>query len=215
MSAKKPSLKSLSLDAYLKDLASDKPAPGGGAAVAFVAAQGTALLSMVLAVSGENPQKLPLQRHAELSKFLEKSRSRLVDLADKDAEVFEQVMACFKLPKSTDVEKSARTEALQEAYKAAAEVPFATMELIAEILSNAGDVIRAGKAAVISDAAIGIDFLYSSLKACRHNVRINLKYIKDDDFQESATTRMKLLTSGRKKLRKGLLAQVQDIISAR
>jgi formiminotetrahydrofolate cyclodeaminase len=215
MSLKKASFKSLSVDNYLKDLASDKPVPGGGAAVALVAAQATALLSMVLAVSGENPQKLPLQRHEDLTKSLEKARNRLVDLGDKDAEAFELVMAGFRLPKDTPEEKASRTAALQAAYKAATEVPFATMETIAEILSNAGDVVRAGKATVISDAAIGIDFLHSSLKACRHNVRINLKYIKDDDFRDSAEARMKALTSGRKKLRKNLQTAIQEMLTSR
>lgn len=206
------SLNSLTLEQYLNDLASDKPAPGGGAAVAICAAQAVALLSMTMAVSGENPDKLATKRWAELTKHLEKSRIRFIDLAERDAAAFAAVMVCYALPKDTEQEKTNRTAALQSAFKKATDIPFSTMELAAEMLDNAKDVVTSGKASVISDAAIGIDFLYTALKACQHNVRINLKYIQDESFRETAENRMDLLTEGRKKQRQTLIATIQDMI---
>lgn len=209
------SLNKMTLDEYLTDLSSDKPSPGGGAAVALIAAQGVALLSMTLTVSGENPHILPSKRHQELAAYLEKARTRLVALANKDTDAYPRVMNAYKLPKQTDAEKKIRADAIQAAYKAAADVPFATMEEISEILDNAIDVVRAGKAAVISDAAIAIDILYSSLKTSRHNIKINLKYIKDEHFCESALKRMKKLTSGRKQQRQELQDMIQEIIATK
>lgn len=209
------SLISLTLEQYLNDLASEKPAPGGGAAVAICAAQAVALLSMTLAVSGENTGKLPENRRTELKLQLEQSRLRFVDLADRDAAAFANVMSCYAMPKKTGLEKTTRNAALQAAFIKATEIPFSTMELAAEMMDSAKDVVAAGKASVISDAAIGIDFLYFALKACKHTVRINLKYIEVESFKESAENRMDLLTAGRKKQRQALNAAIREIINAK
>lgn len=209
------SLNSLTLEQYLKDLASDKPAPGGGAAVAICAAQAVALLSMTMAVSGDIPDKLPANRWTELTMRLEKSRCRFIDLAERDAAAFAAVMTCYALPKKTEQEKTNRTAALQSAFKKATEIPFSTMELAAEILDNAKDVVNSGKPSVISDAAIGVDFLYTVLKACQHNVRINLKYIQDESFRKTAENRMDLLAEGREKQCQALIATIQDTINTK
>ena len=143
------------------------------------------------------------------------SRRKFLDLADQDVRAFEKVMTCYQLPKSTDEEKKIRKAELQEAFKNAAEVPFLLMELTAEILDNAPDVIKATKVSVISDAAIGVDLLYAALKSSRHNVRINLNYIKDETFVVASESRIKILTSGRSRQRKGMQDTIKETLTSR
>jgi formiminotetrahydrofolate cyclodeaminase len=209
------SIGKLTVEQYLADLGSDKPAPGGGAATAICAAQGAALLSMCLNVSGKNEETIPNLRFDELLNYLTNARRRFLEIADKDARAFENVMALYTLPKSTDDEKKKRKAELQAAFKNAAEIPFSLMELAADILDNANDVIKATKASVISDAAIGIDFLFTALKSSRHNVRINLNYIKDEVFVTASESRIKLLTSGRSKQKNRMQETVKEILTSR
>jgi formiminotetrahydrofolate cyclodeaminase len=209
------SIAKLTIEQYLSDLGSDKPTPGGGSAVAVCAAQGAALLSMCLSVSGKNDERLSNLRFDELLNYLTNARRKLLDLADEDARAFEKVMSSYRLAKSTDEEKKTRKAELQSAFKEAAEVPFNLMELAADILDNAADVIKASKSSVISDAAIGIDLLYAALKSSRHNVRINLNYIKDEIFVTASESRIKLLTSGRSKQRKSMQDTIKEILTSR
>jgi len=208
------SIGSVTVEQYLADLGSDKPTPGGGAAVAICAAQGTALLSMCLSVSGKNDSLVPNLRFDQLSDFLTDARSKLISLADQDARAFEHVMDCYRLAKNSEDEKKARKTALQDAFKKATETPFTLMELSAAIMDNAQDVIKATKSSVISDAAIGIDFLYAALKASRHNVRINLNYIKDEMFVTASENRIKNLISGRSRQRKAMLDTIKKILTS-
>jgi len=207
------SIGTLSIEQYLDDLSSVKPAPGGGAAIAICAAQGAALLLMCLNVSGKDHKLVSNSRFDELFNYLTIGRNKLLGIADQDANAFEKVMACYKMTKSTDAEKKARTSSLQDALKHAAEVPFNLMELTADMLDNASDVIKITKATVISDAAIGIDFLYAALKSSRHNVRVNLKFIKDKDFVSASENRIKRLTTGRNKQRKDMHAEIEKILT--
>ncbi len=210
-----PSIGKLTVEQYMTDLGSDKPAPGGGAAVAICAAQGAALLSMCLSVTGKNDELLPNLRFDELLNYMTSARRKFLDLADQDMRAFEKVMTCYQLPKATDEEKKTRKAELQEAFKKAAEVPFLLMELTAEILDNAPDVVKATKASVISDAAIGIDLLYAALKSSRHNVRINLNFIKDETFIVASESRIKILTSGRSRQRKSMQDTIKETLTSR
>jgi formiminotetrahydrofolate cyclodeaminase len=170
---------------------------------------------MCLSVSGKNDERLSNLRFDELLNYLTNARRKLLDLADEDARAFEKVMSSYRLAKSTDEEKKTRKAELQSAFKEAAEVPFNLMELAADILDNAADVIKASKSSVISDAAIGIDLLYAALKSSRHNVRINLNYIKDEIFVTASESRIKLLTSGRSKQRKSMQDTIKEILTSR
>jgi len=48
---------------------------------------------------------------------------------DEDTAAFDKVMATFALPKDSAEEKAARSAAIQEANKYAAEIPLLVMEL--------------------------------------------------------------------------------------
>ena len=58
MTTSTPDIKDQPLDRYLADLASERPAPGGGAAVGVTGAQAAALLAMCLNVTGDQVKGL-------------------------------------------------------------------------------------------------------------------------------------------------------------
>lgn len=79
----------------------------------------------------------------------------LLALVDEDTNSFNLVMDAFGLPKTTAEERSARTDAIQQATKYATEVPLRTMRRT----FDAFEVIRAmaenGNPNSVTDAGVG------------------------------------------------------------
>jgi formiminotetrahydrofolate cyclodeaminase len=181
---------------YLVKLASDAPVPGGGAATAITAAQGAALLAMVARISG-----MP----AAAIDSLDKGRLKLEEFAKEDGAAFARVMAAMQLPK-TDTK---RASALETALQQATEVPLAAMDVMGTLLDSTADIVKAGKASVISDAGIAAELLYAAMTASRFTVRINLKYIKTTAFQATVEARLEAIMDGRKEQKKALVKAVK------
>ena len=116
---------------FLDELASDSPAPGGGAAAAISGAMGAALGSMVarLTIGKEEYAGVEDFFKAKLEKT-EALREKLTDLVDKDANAFSGVIAAFRLPKDTEEEKAARSAKILAEYKVAAEIPLEMIVLL-------------------------------------------------------------------------------------
>ena len=117
------------LTSSVKDLvaatASKEPTPGGGAIAALTAAMGAALAEMVanLTFGKKGYEDVQAEMHL-LQQKAESIREKALSLAQADANVFNLFMDALALPKHTDEEKMARTAAIQQAYKDAANVPL-------------------------------------------------------------------------------------------
>ena len=171
------------IETFLNDLAAGESTPGGGAAAALTGSQAAALLSMVLNFTVGRKKYAAVEE--ELRGVLQRTeevRADLLAYADKDAEAFGAVAACYSMPRSTAEEKAARTKAMQTALRGAAEVPFSISELCAELLELTSPVAEKGNPNVVSDAATAAHLAYAALYSALVNVDINLKYLKDDTF---------------------------------
>ena len=89
-------------NSLLDDLASDKPAPGGGSAAAFCGAMAASLVSMVarLTIGKEKYKQVEAQMQEVLLQS-EKHREELTELVKEDADAFNYVLNAFKLPKDS------------------------------------------------------------------------------------------------------------------
>ena len=172
--------------ADLLDLfASSDPAPGGGAASAAAGALGASLLLMVAGMartrSGTPEETADL---AAAAARLRPLRDRLAALVDRDTDAYNAVVAAFRLPKNTDVEKTARKDAIQAATKAATEVPLDTMRACRDALRHAGVVAHNGNPNAASDVGVALELLTAGLKGAALNVEINLGSLGDEAFVE-------------------------------
>ncbi len=168
---------------FLNELASGESTPGGGAAAALTGSQAAALLSMVLNFTvGRRKYAAVEEELRGLLLRTEEMRAELLLYADKDAEAFGAVAACYSMPRSTTEEKDARTSAMQTALREAAEVPFAIAALCADLLELASPVAEKGNPNVVSDAATAAHLAHAALYSALVNVDINLKYLKDETF---------------------------------
>lgn len=178
-------LASSTVKGFLSELASSSPAPGGGSVAALSGALGAALSSMVCNLTIGKEKYLDVQD--DIKKVLSKSeelRKKLTVLIDKDTQAFNDVMKAFKMPKETEEQKNKRSNAIQDGYKVAANVPLETARTCEEILDVAMIVAEKGNQSSITDAATSAIMAKAGVEGAILNVKINLGSIKDERFVE-------------------------------
>ena len=168
------------VDAFLRDLASRRPTPGGGSAAALVGSVAGALGSMVcrLTVGKEGYE----EAFRGYSRELQVPRQRLQSLVGEDAEAFEAVMAALRMDRSTAKEKERRTHALQAALKHAADVPWETALHCADILRLLRSMSEGANKNAVSDVGVAAHIGLAALRSAFLNVEINLASISDAPF---------------------------------
>lgn len=174
------SFSTLSLTQFLDRLASAEPTPGGGTAAAVAGAMGTALLIMVAGLpktrANTDEERAAL---AGVRERLVPIREALERAADADARAFDEVLAAFRLPKTTDEEQGVRKAAIQRAMGVAIDVPLETLRLAADAIDLAGSVARHGVRSASSDVRVATGLLLAAAEGGAANVRVNLGSVAD------------------------------------
>ena len=172
-----------SLGAFLDDLSSSTPAPGGGAVAALAGALGSALTSMVCNLTRGKKKYADVQE--DLTKILaasERLRATFTQLVDRDTAAFNKVVEAYGLPKDTDDQKALRSVAIEEGTKEATLVPLEVMKHCIDALALAEEVASKGNVSSISDAGVSALMLHAACEAAALNVKINLNSLADSDF---------------------------------
>ena len=167
--------------AFLDELASPAPTPGGGSAAAFTAAQASALVAMVagLTIGKKKYADVEGDMQAILNQ-VEQIREKLTLAVEQDANAFNSLMTAYRLPKETEEEVSQRVESIRKATIEAAKIPLNTVEAAKEVLVLATDVARKGNLNAITDAGTGAALAFAAITGAGANVRINLIELADD-----------------------------------
>ena len=172
---------------FAEELSSKAHIPGGGAVAALNGACAASLISMVINLTiGKEDFAV---HEDKLKKALDdavRARDNLLDGMKRDADAFDSLMSCFKLPKSTKDEKKERRMKLQEGYKAAASEPMAAMILGRKLLDAIDGLIPITNPMLVSDLGLAAINAAACSKGALLNVRINLPYIKDEEFAKNA-----------------------------
>lgn len=183
--AHKGDLVDLTCRGFAEETASESPAPGGGSISAYMGALAAALGTMVANLSAHKPGWDDLWETfsdaAEEGQILLKS---LLALVDEDTAAFNRIMDAFKLPKATDEEKEARTQAIQDATLYATEVPLRTMKAAHSVFPLLRRMAETGNPASVSDAGVGALAARSAVLGAFLNVRINAKGLKNRDLAD-------------------------------
>ena len=178
-------IKDKSLQVFLDELASSAPTPGGGSGAAVMGAMGAALVSMVCNLTvGKKGYEAVEEDMKALADKASQLRNKLTAAIDQDADAYTEVMAAYKLPKTTDEETSLRKQKIQDAIKHAALVPLEVARDALAVIDLAGRAIRKGNKNAASDGAVAAMNARTAALAAIYNVRINLSSIKDDAFVE-------------------------------
>ena len=199
---------------FLAALASSAPAPGGGGGAAMAGALAASLASMVanLTIGKEKfAQQEPEVK--ELLDEAEEVRQTLLTLVEDDAAVFNSFMACYKLPKATEEEKAARTAAIRNAAKEAAEVPLAIARASYRALMLAERLVCIGNPGVITDGACSALLARAALRCAEYNVRINLGLTKDEAYNRNAREELNNLLKTAEELEADALAATDRVLA--
>lgn len=184
-------LKDLGLQAFINQLESSEPVPGGGSVAALSSALASALAAMVanLTIGKKNYEEVS-EKMEVLANRMSEHKQVFVDMIDKDANSFDSVMKAFKLPKETDEEKAHRTESIQEGMKYAASVPLEVAEKTVLLFDDIALLVELGNKNAQTDALVAAMMSRTAILSALYNVKINLGSIKDEAYVEGMKKRV-------------------------
>ncbi len=163
--------------------ASNAPAPGGGAIAALSGAFGAALAAMVGSLTlGKKGYEDAQKEMAEMTDKGKNLAKKLLAAMDEDANSFNGYMAALGMPKGTEVEKTIRRAAMQDALKSASLVPLNTAKTAAEVFPLAEAAVKSGNRNAVTDGLVAAMMARAAVLGALLNVKINLGSIKDEAF---------------------------------
>ena len=178
----------MKVNEFVDLMASDEPAPGGGSAAALEGALGAALTAMVCGLTTVGKSK---EKYAEYQEFVVESQKkaadlklRFVDVMDRDTDAFNVVSAAFRMPKSTDEEKAARSAAIQKGLEACTATPFEMMELATETLELTASLLGKTNDSAASDLGVSALSMRAAIQGAWLNVLINIGSLKNKELAE-------------------------------
>jgi glutamate formiminotransferase/formiminotetrahydrofolate cyclodeaminase len=168
------------LEAFVHETASELPAPGGGSIAAVMGSLAAALATMVANLSAH--KRGWDDRWEEFSDWAEKGKvlhDELLSLVDADTHAFNKVMQTFGLPKSSEAERAARHQAIQEATRGAIQVPMRIMQRSHDCFEVIRAMAESGLPASMSDVGVAALAARAGVMGAFLNVKINVKDLDD------------------------------------
>ncbi|URZ16814.1 cyclodeaminase/cyclohydrolase family protein [Clostridium felsineum] len=206
-------LENISVKEFIKELASEKPTPGGGGAAALSAALSAALNCMVLNFTVG--KKKYNDYDEEIKKMIKESLKKSDKLKDyfltgidRDAEAFSKIIKSYKLPKDTEEEKIYRHESIQEASKFAAEVPENIAQNVNELFELILISAKYGNKNLITDAAAAAIMADAAIETSILNIKINIGSINDIKTKEKLEKSCRNLIKSSKEWKEKILSEV-------
>lgn len=173
----------LTVKEFLNKVAGSDPVPGGGSVAALNGAIASALTAMVANLTlGKKDYELHEELMRHISEVALQQKEWFVLDVDRDSEAYNDVFACFKMPKATEEEKAVRSAAIQEATKHAALVPMQVARNAYKLMTIIMDVARLGNRNAVTDACVAMISARAAVLGALLNVRINLGSLKDKEF---------------------------------
>lgn len=178
------------INKFIDLLASEAPAPGGGASVALIGAIGIALTSMVGNLT------LNREKYKDYEELINKLISEatdvknlLIEAIDRDTKSYNNVIKGYKLPKNTEQEKEVRKNTIEKALKESTLVPFDVMFFALQSLKITEKAVGKSNINVVSDLGVAALSLKATIQGAYLNVAINLQSIKDKEFVKEYETK--------------------------
>ena len=184
------------IDAFMQELSSKAPIPGGGGASALVGALSASLTHMVGALTVGKPKYAAVEAEMfELLKQTEALANRFLALMDEDAAAFEPLAQAYRLPKETEEEKASKAVRMEAALKSAVQPPLAIMETCEQALPLIAFCAEKGSIVAVSDAGVAASLCRAALEGASLNVFINTQGMQDKAYAEMLNLRARALLS--------------------
>jgi formiminotetrahydrofolate cyclodeaminase len=200
------------VNAFLDELASDAPAPGGGSVAALSGALGAALVSMVCNLTlGKRGYDEVQDDIKDLLAKSEALRAKLAVLLEEDVKAYTGYSKAAKMPRGTDEEKAERQKVMQTALKVATDVPLTIAEAAVEVMDLCMPAAEKGNKWAVSDAGVAVLMAEAALRSAALNVLINLGTLKDEEFVADRRAKLDSLLEGKGVMRD----EIYDYVASR
>ena len=177
--------------AWLDELGSAAPAPGGGAVAAMSTATAAALVEMVGNLTVGRPAYADHEEQVTAVRdAAHVLRRRALEQLDEDATAFRALMAAYRLPRQTGEEQAARQTAIQAATRRAAAVPLDVAATAAEVIELAGQLPGRSNPNVLSDVGVAAVTAAAAIEAAAVNVDVNLASLADAEVKAALTAEL-------------------------
>lgn len=208
-------MKNMTIQEFAMQTASNEPVPGGGSISALAGSLAAALTEMVAGLTIGKKKYADVEE--EMKAAVEPMKAvcaQLLDDIKRDSESFDQYMQALTLPKETEEEKEARTEAMQNGLKAAVEVPLSVAKAACGILPYAETMVVKGNRTAVTDALVATMMARTAVLGAGFNVKINLESIKDQEYVDRIGKEVAELEKQAIEQEKKILVQAQVSRSA-
>ncbi len=203
----------LSVKEYVQRVANGSPTPGGGSVCALAGGLSAALCLMVAHHTlGREKYRNVWAEMEELSRSAGDLVSRSLELAERDAEVYDGVVSALGLVQQDEAQKKARRESIEAAMKQAALVPLETLRAVAKLLGPVEEAIEKGNPNCLCDAAVGVQLIRAAAIGAAYNVRVNLSKIADRDFSSRVQSEMACLRNNILQAVGSLEARIEQLL---
>lgn len=160
--------------------------PWGGGISCISAINGISMISMVYNLT----KNLDID---EEIKEIDDIIFQLKYLYIQDIAVFQKYLDALKMHKDTEEEKNQRSLLIQESLIQSCETPLKIAEYCLKILHIAEKCYKVWNPNVLTDVLVWVNLAKASAKSALEPIEMNLKTIKDEDYNESCLKRKELL----------------------
>lgn len=183
-------LTGLSMEAFSRKLASADPTPGGGSVAAAVGSFGAGLVRMVASLTGNSPKHADVAARCQAIGTAAATLSEsLLRLVDDDAEAFDRVSAAYRMPRNSEADKTARSQAIQAALSGAIAPPIQVIKHAREVCDLAVELADIGTPNALSDIGCAALCAQTAARGAALNVEINARALKDRSAAERFVNR--------------------------
>lgn len=166
--------------AFVAALASSAPTPGGGAASALAGALAAALGEMVGNLTAGRKRFAAVEAHVrDLLARLTAQRVHLLRLIAEDTAAYQAVAVAYGLPRATDEQRAARTDAVETALRGAMTPPADIGGAALAVLRLTAELANVGNPTVASDAGCAALLAEAAVRCASLNVLANVVLLRD------------------------------------
>ena len=185
-------LAQMSCGEFVDELSTDSPAPGGGSVAALCGAMAAGLTAMVGNLTIDKREFAGVKKEMlSATDEAQKLKDEFLRDVDRDTDAFNELMACFALPKDDDAQVSKRQEAIEKATQNATLIPLEVLKRTKKVVQIAEIMALRGNQKSVSDAGVGAHSALCAAESAFLNVMINLDGCGDKDWMANISLQAK------------------------
>ena len=119
------------------------------------------------------------ENHAESLKALERMRGLLIELADKDSQIFLDLIAAFSASKNSPEEIEKRRIEIRTRYSEAAESPLNMIKAASPLRANIIFLMHNGNQNALSDTLCAAKLFEAGIQGALFNLKINIPHLSN------------------------------------